>query len=233
MAVPPNLVGFAESAGLAVVAYGLDRQAMLEAQRNFSTCLFRNPWRIQAGREERRVHHVQVVHFVRPVLWSEHAGFGIGTEAARAADMGPGRVAFGAPKCDFPKRLQHLFHLLQKHRAALDLTGVQTILNSQPLTAVQAWPIGRQDAVVQLGHVFHERCQRQSAVDEPTLVDREQRRAHQRNILGHQPGWLVTISVGGTGPISLSWVVILQSPCGHRTGGGCSLPVTRIRSFWL
>jgi UDP:flavonoid glycosyltransferase YjiC (YdhE family) len=47
MAVPPNLVGFAESAGLAAVAYGPDLQAILDAQRNFSTCLFRNAWRIQ------------------------------------------------------------------------------------------------------------------------------------------------------------------------------------------
>jgi UDP:flavonoid glycosyltransferase YjiC (YdhE family) len=47
MAVSPNLVGFFESAGLAAVASGLDSQAMLDAQRNFSTCLFRNPWRIQ------------------------------------------------------------------------------------------------------------------------------------------------------------------------------------------
>jgi UDP:flavonoid glycosyltransferase YjiC (YdhE family) len=47
MAVPPNLVGFAESAGAAAVAYGPDTQAILDAHRNFWTCLFRNPWRIQ------------------------------------------------------------------------------------------------------------------------------------------------------------------------------------------
>jgi UDP:flavonoid glycosyltransferase YjiC (YdhE family) len=46
MAVPPDLVGFVESAGLAAVAYGLDTQAILEAERNFSTCLFRNFWKI-------------------------------------------------------------------------------------------------------------------------------------------------------------------------------------------
>ena len=55
MAVPPNLVGFAESAGLAAVAYGLDSRALSEAQRNYWTCFFRNPWRIQdldrVGRE--------------------------------------------------------------------------------------------------------------------------------------------------------------------------------------
>jgi len=47
MAVPPNVVGFVESAGLAAVAFGPDSQAILEAHRNFWTCFFRNPWRIQ------------------------------------------------------------------------------------------------------------------------------------------------------------------------------------------
>jgi UDP:flavonoid glycosyltransferase YjiC (YdhE family) len=47
MAVPPNLVGFAESAGLAAVAYGLDTQAIAEGYRNYWTCFFRSPWRIQ------------------------------------------------------------------------------------------------------------------------------------------------------------------------------------------
>jgi UDP:flavonoid glycosyltransferase YjiC (YdhE family) len=47
MAIPPDLVGFAESAGLAAVAYGLDSQAPLEAGRNYWACLFRSPWRIQ------------------------------------------------------------------------------------------------------------------------------------------------------------------------------------------
>src|SRR5271169_6537464 len=47
MAVPPDLVGFAESAGLAAVAYGPDIQAWLETTRNFWTRFFRNFWRIQ------------------------------------------------------------------------------------------------------------------------------------------------------------------------------------------
>jgi UDP:flavonoid glycosyltransferase YjiC (YdhE family) len=47
MAVPPNLVGFAEAAGLTAVAFGPDTQAILDAHRNFWTCLFRSPWRIQ------------------------------------------------------------------------------------------------------------------------------------------------------------------------------------------
>ncbi|BBY06272.1 putative glycosyltransferase/ rhamnosyltransferase [Mycobacterium noviomagense] len=55
MAVPPDLIGFVESAGLAAVACGVEMQALLRAQRKFSTCLFRNCWRIpdliRLGRE--------------------------------------------------------------------------------------------------------------------------------------------------------------------------------------
>ena len=47
MAVPPDLVGFAEAAGLAAVAYGPDIQAWLEATRNFWAHFFRNFWRIR------------------------------------------------------------------------------------------------------------------------------------------------------------------------------------------
>ena len=54
MAVPPNLAGFAEAAGPAAVDFGPDTQAILQAHRNFWTCLFRNPWRIQDLIESRR-----------------------------------------------------------------------------------------------------------------------------------------------------------------------------------
>jgi UDP:flavonoid glycosyltransferase YjiC (YdhE family) len=52
MAVPPNLVGFTETVGLTAVGYGLDSQAILDAQRKYWTCYFRTPWRI---RELRRM----------------------------------------------------------------------------------------------------------------------------------------------------------------------------------
>jgi UDP:flavonoid glycosyltransferase YjiC (YdhE family) len=55
IAVPPDLVGFAESVGLAAVAYGPDSKAMLNAYRDFWMALFRNFWRI---------HHLRR-------LWSE------------------------------------------------------------------------------------------------------------------------------------------------------------------
>ena len=47
MAVPPDLVGFVESAGPAAVAYGPDARAILDAHRNFWTFFFRNFWKIQ------------------------------------------------------------------------------------------------------------------------------------------------------------------------------------------
>ncbi len=45
VAVPPNLVGFVESAGLAAVAYGLDTRMLMEARRNLASST-RNPWKI-------------------------------------------------------------------------------------------------------------------------------------------------------------------------------------------
>jgi UDP:flavonoid glycosyltransferase YjiC (YdhE family) len=47
MAVPPDLVGFAESAGPEAVAYGPDWSATMEALRPFWGSFSRNPWRIQ------------------------------------------------------------------------------------------------------------------------------------------------------------------------------------------
>jgi UDP:flavonoid glycosyltransferase YjiC (YdhE family) len=47
LAVPPDLIGFAESAGLAASPYGLETQAWLDAYRNFWTSVFRNFWKIQ------------------------------------------------------------------------------------------------------------------------------------------------------------------------------------------
>jgi UDP:flavonoid glycosyltransferase YjiC (YdhE family) len=47
MVVPPDLVGFAGSAGLAAVACGADLRAVLDAHRNFWAYFFRNFWRIR------------------------------------------------------------------------------------------------------------------------------------------------------------------------------------------
>jgi len=47
MAVAPEMVGFTEAAGPAAVAYGPDLKAILDPHRDFWTCFFDNPWRIQ------------------------------------------------------------------------------------------------------------------------------------------------------------------------------------------
>jgi UDP:flavonoid glycosyltransferase YjiC (YdhE family) len=47
MAVPPDLVGFAEAAGLSAVPYGPDIQAWLESTRNFWGYFFRNFWKVR------------------------------------------------------------------------------------------------------------------------------------------------------------------------------------------
>ncbi|KUI42158.1 glycosyl transferase family 1 [Mycobacterium sp. IS-1590] len=60
MAVPPNLISLAESAGVAAVPYGLDTRAPLEAVRKLFTLFFRKPWRFRELRS----------------LWLENREFG-------------------------------------------------------------------------------------------------------------------------------------------------------------
>ena len=43
IAVSPDLVGFAEAAGLTAVGFGPEWQPILEPHRDFCTCFFRNP----------------------------------------------------------------------------------------------------------------------------------------------------------------------------------------------
>src|SRR5271170_1913095 len=47
MAVPPDLVGFTEAAGVAAVGFGPEARSILDAHRDFWTCFFCNPWRIR------------------------------------------------------------------------------------------------------------------------------------------------------------------------------------------
>src|SRR5690242_9823310 len=47
MAVAPDLVGFAEGAGLTATPYGPKLQDIINPYRDFFTCLFRRPWRIR------------------------------------------------------------------------------------------------------------------------------------------------------------------------------------------
>ncbi len=43
--VPPNVVGFAQAAGLSAIAWGTDSQVMMDAQRDYWTCFFQMPWK--------------------------------------------------------------------------------------------------------------------------------------------------------------------------------------------
>ncbi len=47
MAVPPDLVGFTESAGVTAVGFGPEAQSILDAHRDYWTCFFSHPWRIR------------------------------------------------------------------------------------------------------------------------------------------------------------------------------------------
>ena len=48
MAVPPDLVGFTEAAGLPTVAFGLNTQTWLDVYRNFWTSFFGGFWKTAA-----------------------------------------------------------------------------------------------------------------------------------------------------------------------------------------
>lgn len=45
IAVPPNMVGFAEAAGLTAISWGGESQVMMDAQRDYWTAFFRIPWK--------------------------------------------------------------------------------------------------------------------------------------------------------------------------------------------
>ncbi|OBH02041.1 glycosyl transferase family 1 [Mycobacterium sp. E2699] len=47
IAIPPDLVGFAESAGLAAVACGPETHAIMEISRKYWACFFDNPWKLR------------------------------------------------------------------------------------------------------------------------------------------------------------------------------------------
>ena len=47
MAVPPDLVGFTESAGIETVGFGPKAESILDAHRDFWTCFFSTPWRLR------------------------------------------------------------------------------------------------------------------------------------------------------------------------------------------
>ncbi|OBH57183.1 glycosyltransferase [Mycobacterium sp. E2479] len=62
MAVPPDLVGFAESVGLAAVAFGPEVRPILDAHRTFWTDFFRNFWKVRHLIELRHEIADPVIH---------------------------------------------------------------------------------------------------------------------------------------------------------------------------
>jgi hypothetical protein len=46
MAVPPDLVGFTQAAGVTAVGFGPEAQSILDAHRIYWTCFFSHPWKV-------------------------------------------------------------------------------------------------------------------------------------------------------------------------------------------
>jgi UDP:flavonoid glycosyltransferase YjiC (YdhE family) len=47
MAVPPDMVGFTEAAGVEAVGFGPEARSILDSHREFWTCFFSHPWRVR------------------------------------------------------------------------------------------------------------------------------------------------------------------------------------------
>ncbi|MGV0850712.1 glycosyltransferase [Mycolicibacterium phlei] len=111
VAVPPNVVSFAEAAGLAAVAWGTDSQVMMDAQRDYWTTFFGNPWRTRElerlGRE---------IGEIVTRCWTEEA-FSTLASLAEDADLiiaGYGFEQFSANVAEFydiPLAVVHFFPL--------------------------------------------------------------------------------------------------------------------------
>ena len=81
MAVPPDLVGFVEAAGLAAVGYGLDTRAQMDAYRNFWTCFFR---RLLEDPESGRVV-ARILAACQPVLGGDEHDADVAGRRGRSA----------------------------------------------------------------------------------------------------------------------------------------------------
>lgn len=93
LAVPPELVEFTEAAGLPAVAYGLDTKTVVEAQRNYWTCIFRSPWKVrQLRRMSREIQAIQA-------RWSKSMSDTLLT-LAEGADVMTTGITFDQPAAD-------------------------------------------------------------------------------------------------------------------------------------
>ncbi|GAY14817.1 glycosyltransferase [Mycobacterium sp. shizuoka-1] len=81
IAVPPNVVAFAEAAGLTAVAWGDESQVMMDAQRDYWTAFFRIPWKPK-DLERLGAHIGEIV----AKCWTKEA-FSTLTSLAEGADL--------------------------------------------------------------------------------------------------------------------------------------------------
>jgi UDP:flavonoid glycosyltransferase YjiC (YdhE family) len=110
MAVAPEMVGFTESAGPAAVAYGPDLQSILDAHRDFWTCFFSKPWKLQElGRLLREVseHFSQCRREVRTTLTALAVGADLLLTGMNYEDA----AANVAEYCDIPLATLQIFPL--------------------------------------------------------------------------------------------------------------------------
>ncbi|KAA0103206.1 glycosyltransferase [Mycolicibacterium sp. P1-5] len=81
IAVPPNVVGFAQAAGLTATAWGDESQVMMDRQRDYWTCFFQFPWdRKELDRLGREIGEIVTR------CWTEEA-FATLTSLADGADL--------------------------------------------------------------------------------------------------------------------------------------------------
>ena len=108
LAVPPDLVAFAESVGLAAVAYGSDLNGILHPYRDFWTYFFRNFWRVRKlGTKWREVSDplTQCRAGVNKTLTSLAEGADLLVSGMNYEDV----AANVAESCDIPLATLHYF----------------------------------------------------------------------------------------------------------------------------
>lgn len=153
--------------------------------------------RVEAGarREERGVHHIEVVDFVGTVLRIKHAAGGVGAKSARTAHVSKGLVVVGLAQGQRAEGLQHLIEVAQEHLAAFDLARVDAILKPQSLAPVETWLVAREDSIVEIWQVLHHRDKHQCATDH-LVVDGPRSALISRSALDVHRGWFINMSRG-------------------------------------
>lgn len=108
MAVPQDLVAFCEAAGLASVSFGLSAEAILEAHRNFTTCVTRNPWR---ARDVIRLYHDfwELLASCREGIRTRLASLADGSDLLLTGQISEGTAADVAESYGIPLTTLHTF----------------------------------------------------------------------------------------------------------------------------